>query len=618
MAAALLFCAAGWLLVTRRRDSAVGYAALLAGLANAVGVTGAEWVILSRIGHHHLPASDCALWLASWPFAVEPIVLLVFYWLFPDGHRPPGRWGAVAAVPVLMCLVGLAQSVLAPLSPDPQGPFSDLRNPLSVKGLPNLDALIGLGLLLGSAILVVRWLSSGPEDRRPFRTLALVALVGFGLPVLPISTPAARLLYELHSLVLLLVVLWAVLRHQLFGVHVVVNRTLVYLASTALIAGIYAGLVALAASFGWTASGARNTLAAVVAALCLLPARDLLQRLVNRLLYGYRDDPFAVIAAIAEHVEPSVDPEHVLEGLLHTIMEALHLPAAVLSLPDASGGAQQISVGEGSGPVDRFPLVHQGETLGDLLVTRRHGQGDLTPDERRLLTHVARQAAAAARAVALQGQLARSRERIVGAAEDERRRLRRDLHDGLGPVLTAAASRIDACVGFLTREPARVEHLLAQTRQDLTVGLDDLRRLINSLRPVVLDELGLLGALRQLCERSIVATCAKLPEQLPPLPAAVEVTAYRIVSEALTNVTRHANASRCEVRLEVRDQLLIEVTDDGDNPVPWRPGVGLSSMRERATELGGSWAAGPTPAGPGGTGGTVRASLPLVLVGVPA
>jgi signal transduction histidine kinase len=612
---ALLFAGAAWLLTTVRRPyTLLGYAVLAAALADAVGVLAGEWVVLGRAGGQSLPALDVALWLGSWTFAVEPVVVVVMYWLYPRGTRARGVAGRAAGAAVVACLLGLAQSIIAPLKPDPTGPFAGLHNPFGISGSPGLDALLGVGLLLGNGVLVVRWLRSGEDQRRAFRILAVVALIGFLLPLLPVSTATARLLYQVHTLVLLLVVLTAVLRHQLYGIELVLNRTLVCVTLSALIAGVYAGLVALAGLAGWGASGVGDVPAAVVAALCLVPARDRVQRVVNRLMYGERDEPFAVVSRIASDLETAADPQQLLERLLGSIVSALRLPGAQVTLEAGNGTGSRIAVGvDKAAADDRFPLVYQGVALGELAVTRRPGQTALATEETRLLAHTAAQVAAVAQELVLREQLLRSRERVIGVAEEERRRLRQDLHDGLGPLLTAAASRVDACRGFLDRDNNRVAALLDDIRGDLTEAIGDLRRLVNSLRPVVLDELGLVEAVRQRCDRSAVPAALQIAGDLPTLPAAVEITAYRIIAEALTNVARHSRAGTCTVTLRVQDGLVIEVVDDGADIAAWRPGVGLTSMRERATELGGRFMAGPEPGG-----GRVCAVLPLVLAGVPA
>jgi signal transduction histidine kinase len=611
LAAAALFAVSGWLIATRLPRSLLGAVVMAAGLADAVAVVAGQWAILGYVGGHALPLLGAFLWLGSWPYAVEPVVVLCLYWFYPTGRRANGARGTAAGAAVSLCLVGLVGSVLAPLSPDPRGPFAGAANPLGVPPVAGLDAFIGIGLVLGNLVLLVRWATTPAADRAAYRALSVVALTGFVLPLLPVSTSAARILYEAHTILLLLVVLTAVLRHRLYGIDAVLNRTLVYVTLSVLITAMYAAIVAGVALVGWSAGSHGDLPAAVIASLLLLPARVQVQRAVNRFLYGRRDEPFAVVSRIAARVEGSGDPQRALTDLLQALVTDLRVPGAGLELVDPDGRRDDLDVGELGEAVDRFPLVHHGERLGDLVVGRRPGQPTVMPREAELLSHVAGQAAIAASAVVLHRQLLRSRERVVGAAEEERRRLRRDLHDGLGPILTAAAARVDACVSYLGHDPEAVAGLLTDVRRDLTLGMDDLRRVVTRLRPVALDDLGMLQAIRQLCLRCVVPARADLPAELPELPAAVEITTYRIVAEALTNVTRHANARQCRVCLSVDDRLHVEVRDDGDATLPWQPGVGLMSMGERVDALGGQWFAGPAAEG----GGVVRAALPLFLSG---
>ena len=203
----------------------------------------------------------------------------------------------------------------------------------------------------------------------------------------------------------------------------------------------------------------------------------------------------------------------------------------------------------------------------------------------------------------------RSRERLVVAVEDERRRLRRDLHDGLGPTLTASAFRLDTARALLTSRAEEADELISAVRVDVATALNDIRRLVYDLRPPALDDLGLVGALRrQLDVPSPTGLRVNIdaPEAMPPMSAAVEVAAYRIVIEAVTNVRRHSTAGSCQVVIRTDDHLRIEVCDDGPSVETWTAGVGLSAMAERTAEVGGSIAAGPTP-----HGGRVEVSLPL-------
>lgn len=249
------------------------------------------------------------------------------------------------------------------------------------------------------------------------------------------------------------------------------------------------------------------------------------------------------------------------------------------------------------------------------MLERRPGTSDFTPSERRLLADLAAQIGVAVEAVALTRALQRSRERLVVAREEERRRLRRDLHDGLGPALTASTMKIDRIRGRLEQDPEQADRLLSELRAEVKAAIDDIRRLVYELRPPALDELGLMGALREQAARFAsdgrngdrLYVDFDSPEALPELPAAAEVAAYRIASEALTNAARHSGARRCNVRIALDGDLYIEVNNDGVWPEDWRPGVGISSMRERAGELGGTLSVGPAPGG----GGRVAARIPL-------
>jgi signal transduction histidine kinase len=245
----------------------------------------------------------------------------------------------------------------------------------------------------------------------------------------------------------------------------------------------------------------------------------------------------------------------------------------------------------------------------------RSGEDALGAADRQVLEVLAAPVAVAVHAVLLSQELQRSRERLVAAREEERRRLRRDLHDGLGPILTAVTLKADAARSVLGSAPERADGLLAELRGDAKQAIGDLRRVVEDLRPASLDELGLLGALGEQVDRfarqgfSVTLNTLRV---LPVLPAAVEVATYRIITEALTNIARHAHAHQVTITLAINGELCLEVQDDGVSSNPngdgWRPGVGLVSMADRAAEVGGTLRAGPTS-----TGGRVQAKLPLEL-----
>ncbi|WP_255517920.1 sensor histidine kinase, partial [Kribbella sp. VKM Ac-2566] len=268
--------------------------------------------------------------------------------------------------------------------------------------------------------------------------------------------------------------------------------------------------------------------------------------------------------------------------------------------------------GSAASSVVPLELSYGGEVVGTLEVGVRSGESGLSSADRSVLGLVAVPLAVALHATRLSAELQSSREKLVSAREEERRRLRRDLHDGLGPTLTGVAFSADAAANLITTDTSQAVELLARLRSDTRSAIADVRRLVEDLRPPALDELGLVGALRQRADQlSFRADGATLQvevaaEGLPTLPAALEVAAYRIATEALTNVVRHSRATSAVLTLRCGTALEIEVTDDGPPGENWRPGVGIQAMNERAAELGGTFEAGPTA-----HGGLVRAVFPL-------
>lgn len=590
---ALIYVVPGWYLAKKRPGVAFGWLALAAGLAHALAAAGFEYTVNSVVAGHHHPAAWVGLWLAAWGPVVELPVLASIYALFPDARRPRGLLGLVAVLAGFVVTVGVICGLFDPIlvvSPK-SGAVAALRNPFAIhlRLVHTLDgaATFAPGMVAATGVLIVRWWRAREEERRVLSWLAAVAILAVVVAAPAASTGGAVgvLAAQLVSLVEVAVITAAVLRQRVFGILVVLNRTLVYVSLTVGIALIYAGVVALVASFASRTSS--SVLGAVVAALAVTPAREWIQRGVNRFLYGQRDEPYAVLSAVGERLASATSADELLQGFVDEAARSLRLPYLSLELDQG----ERFIAGT-PGEYESFDVRHEGRLLAHLLAGRRSGEAEVSANERRLLGHLADQASVAVANYSLTIDLRRSRERIVTAREEERRRLRRDLHDGLGPQLTGISLGLDAAADSLNPIAPTQASTLELLRRELGEAIVDIRRLVHDLRPPSLDELGLLGAVRELAERSsrgdLVVVVAGDTE-LPDLSAAVEVAVLRIVSEAVNNVVRHSGATSCHVVIRsAGGELVVRVEDDGRGlPAEFHAGVGTGSMRERAEEVGG-------------------------------
>jgi signal transduction histidine kinase len=341
-----------------------------------------------------------------------------------------------------------------------------------------------------------------------------------------------------------------------------------------------------------------------------------LARLADRLQGGL--DPYVVLPAVATVVAQALPARYAAVYLKRVdadelILAAQHGTASGESAVPPSPLAAVGTAGKNSGTKPSrsltFPVLYKSEEVGVLLVLPEDDHRP-TPEERQLLASIARGAGSAAQVVRQEHDLQLARERLVLAREEERRRLRRNLHDNIGPTLAALSLRASSLGNLIEHDLATAQEQLNDLRQLIHVVITDIRRVVYNLRPPALDELGMLPAIQEQASQSSAGglqVSVHAPDQMPPLSAAVEVAAYRIVMEALTNVERHAHARHCRISLSVNDQVRIEVEDDGVGLLPnHRPGVGIASMRERVAELGGSC----TIESPAGGGTRVLAILP--------
>jgi two-component system, NarL family, sensor kinase len=613
----------GALIVWRQPGNRYGWLWCLLGLGMSLRGAAYAYELWALYIAPYQPGGLEAAWVGTVMDALNwglvPLLLL----LFPDGRPPSPRWRPVVWVAVAVCAVSTVSAAVAPGEMDDGTP-----NPIRwLHGAPGEVArAVALGLwrptlvlmAIGALSLMTRYRHADGRQRQQIKWLAYVAVPLAVSFILQLRWDLIGLLGAVvtaaTSWAIYIAIGIAVLRHRLYDIDRLINRTVVYGLLTAGGVAVYVAVVKLAEWLLQEGVGLGGSLVATaVIAVGFAPARDRLQRWVDRLLYGERHDPVQAMVRLGERLRdaPRSAPDgDVLAGVLQAVCEALRLPSASLRVADV----EVASFGE-PGTAEPIPLEHEGQQVGVLLVGLRAGERAFGVADRRVLEVLAAPVAVTLHAVLLSQELQRSRERLVAAREEERRRLRRDLHDGLGPILTAVTLKADAARSALAATPDRADALLADLRGDAKQAIGDLRRVAYNLRPAALDELGLMGALGEQVDRfSRQGLSIRLhaPAALPVLPAAVEVASYRIITEALTNVVRHAHAHQVAITVAVDGDLSLAVHDDGAtnsaNGNGWRPGLGMQSMVERAVELGGTLQAGPTQAG-----GRVEARLPLEL-----
>ncbi len=604
--------APGWLLLAAGVALPLATTAYIdAGAAFARGLSGAGW----------------AGWLDGWPW-VPAVVLVptIGVLLYPDGRLPSRRWAPVLVLDVVVAVCLLLWTVLGTDLID----FPHHANPTALpgaagRGMADLLAAIALVAPLTTVSAVaatVRW--------RRHRGTATGRAVGLVVPaawacalswwscivvtaVLGDQDSVVAAPFESAGMLAVAVACWVgIRRYGVLDVRVVLGRAAVYTVLTAAVVVVYLMVAALVGTVASTASG---PIGAAVALLVALPLRETLQRRVNRLVFGDGDDPGRAIDRLGQRLVDAADTEQVLDSVAVAVRDSLRLARVQIDvrgtrvaaagpavLPHGPDGADAVA---GDGQRIELPLVFAGERIGRLVADTGPDRV-LTVLERRLLADLSRQVAPAAHAVSLTGDLAASHERLVAATEEERRRLRRDLHDGLGPALAGVVLGLQRARTHTLTDPDAARTQLDDLTRQVQEAVADVRRLVYGLRPPAVDELGLVGAIR---EQARAMNGVEVHGDLDgDLPAAVEVAAYRIALEAMTNSMRHGGSGWCRVGLELNGALHVVVEDDGIGlPEQFRAGVGITSMRERASELGGSCTISRRD--PSGT--QVRAVLPV-------
>lgn len=605
----------GALIAAGRPDVAIGWLLLAVAVLLGGSALGAEWGAES--GN---PGAAWAIWWTdrfsayAVPCAVLALVLL------PDGRLPGPRWrpvvaalvGAQALLVTAFCLV---RGTAAADDSAATGAAARLGNPLGLLPPATEELTTALEPVLLTAPMLLVLVSfavrvrRGGEQRGRLVEVLMAAAVFVVLSVLghALWPAAADALDVLGAAVLGAGTTVAVLRRRLPGLEVVLHHSFVHAVLTVLVATAYVAVVAVLARLGVALPPLGQGALTALIALAVLPVRGWVQRSLERALYGDRSDPSAAVRRLDDRLSASTSLGDALEGLAGSTAAALRVPwvgAGIGVGPDQEGAEH------GTRPAHAEEIVRRTDTGagGTLTLTVSWPAGRrFTSADEALLEDLVRQGGRTVTALLLARALLESRHELVLAREQERARLRRDLHDELGPTLAGLVMQLAGLRELLAEDPRVAAERVPLLEGAARSALEDVRRVSRSLRPPALDELGLTGALRD------HATRLGLPvevdqDALPALPAAVEVAAYRIGAEALTNVARHAQASRARVDVRLADGTLgLTVTDDGRGWRAERLGVGVLSMRERAEEVGGRL---DIDSGPG-RGTTVRALLPL-------
>jgi two-component system, NarL family, sensor kinase len=634
------YCVVGALVASRHPRNPIGWMFCATGFFSALNMLSSGYALYSErvLMNDQLPGAMLARWLTIWIWIPNVLLPVTFpLLLFPDGNLLSMRWRPIAWAAGFGVFGVIVSMAFHP------GPLESMGlNGRNHYGIPGGEAVISVLLIIAAPLLLVGVLGSIASiivrfrgvvgiERAQLKGLAVagvVVIVGIilgGIPWWlwgdnPVTRELSIVITDITVVTIVVATGVAILRYRLWDIHILVNRTLVYGSLTALVIGLYVVIVGSLGTLLQTGGNLSVSLLGTgIIAISFQPLRERLQRSVNRLMYGERDDPYAVLGRLSERLEVVATAQSVLPTIVETVADAFRLPYAAIALKEgeqltiaAEYLRSSIFAPQNDGSMEILPLVYQLETIGQMILAPRAPGEAFSQSDRRLLETIARQAGVAAYNVRLTQDLQRSRERLVTTREEERRRLRRDLHDGLGPVLAAMSFKLDAVYNLAERDAGVVKKMSTELKAQMQEALADIRRIAYDLRPPALDELGLVGALKaHIASHNQVQglqITLEAPENPPPLPAAVEVAAYRIALEAMTNVSRHAGARHCCVRLSLPDDLCLEVTDDGCGlPNRVQAGVGLTSMRERAEELGGMCVAEVLPQG--GTG--IIAHLPL-------
>ncbi|HEX4817515.1 MAG TPA: ATP-binding protein [Nonomuraea sp.] len=615
---ALVLSVSGLVIVAHRADLAMGLLFLATGLG----------MITARVAYALMPVvgGDAAALTAAllvWVLgsALHSFLTAVLPLCFPHGRmRAPRAYVTVVAVwSLVVAILPVSGEKQQAGAPNPLRSWAvgraagDFYDRFHV--VPNLSLAVMIGV--GLAVMARRWRHADATRRRqavvflgPYLLWAVALKAAYYLEM---SGWVRLALLGCCAGLLGAVVVRVFTRDRVWAVDRPARRLLTCFVLGVGLIVLHGGGVALVL---FLAPGARTGPALALAAVALLigltarPAVRWSAGVADRLYYGRRAHPYQLVRDLAADLSRAPNPQDAARLLCDTVVEQLGLPAARITVRTRQGPREVAARGRMPGRRTGFDLVHHDAVVGELWVGARAGESGIDGQDRDILSTLTAQAAPSVAACRLYEDLQASREQIVTAREEERRRLRREIHDGLGATLSALRLWVDTTSAQIPGgSPAAAS--LGEVSHGIARLIVDVRRITDGLMPVTLADLGLSEGLRRLADLMRGGpriTVTLDPDPLAPLPAALEVAAYRIVSEALTNAVRHARAANCRVKVAVTPRALtVEIADDGTGfrADGVRAGIGLRSMAERAAELGGRFCLASD-----GSGTRVQAWLP--------
>ncbi len=658
----LLWVSLGARIAMVRHGNAVGWLFCNVGFGIAITQFATVYTVYGLKVNPGVPGTSISALIGEYglTWSVGPLALL--FLLFPDGRPPTRRWRWVGWAIVGGLALALIGFVVKPETLNNYREFGlDIPNPTGIRAMAEVSPLLilvgTLTALLASALAIValryRYKRTAGEQREQIRWLAFVGVIALILfvsfvvlaaieggdpydPEYRQGIPYADYLLGLLALTVALGIpiatAIAILKYRLYDIDVVINKTVVYGALAGFISLVYVGIVVgigTALGQGDRPNLGLSILATAVVAVAFQPVRERVQRFANRLVYGKRASPYEVLSHFGERMASTVATEDLLPRMAEILAQGTgaartevwlkvgpELTRAAAFPKEDHDAPKILALSAGDLPViadtDRsVPVRHRGELLGALSVTKARGE-PFTPSDAKLLEDLASQAGLVLRNVKLIEELRASRQRLVAAQDEERRKIERNIHDGAQQQLVALNVKLGLAKTLLRKDAPKTQEMIEQLQAETVDALENLRDLARGIYPPLLADKGLVAALEAQARKASLPVEVRA-DDVGRFPQETEAALYFCVLEALQNVTKYAKASRVVVALDhFGGQLTFQVEDDGQgfDPRSVKPGSGLTNMEDRIEALGGTLNIDSGP----GIGTRVRGSLPVPVM----